>query len=73
LRKGLRHPEVTHFFPDFKVGQDMLHFLDDDVRFSDLTIETSGTGTIVSDGDGNSIFLEDISSSSITADDFIFG
>jgi hypothetical protein len=51
----------------------MLHFLDDDVRFSDLTIEASGTGTIVSEGDGNSIFLEDISSSLITADDFIFG
>ena len=57
---------------DFEDGIDMFDMRDSDLNFSDLTITQSGSDTLIEDGSGNSITLTGITSTDITADDFIF-
>lgn len=58
---------------DFEDGSDTLDLSDTSLTFADLTVTQSGSDTIVADADGNSITLTGLTSTDITADDFIFG
>ncbi len=57
---------------DFEDGLDLLDFSASTLTFTDLTITQSGVDTLIEDGLGNSITLSGITSTDITADDFIF-
>lgn len=57
---------------DFEDGIDLLDFSASSLTFNDLTITQNGSDTLVEDGLGNSIILTGITSTDITADDFIF-
>ena len=57
---------------DFEDTVDLLDFSSSTLTFADLTITQNGDDTLIEDADGNSITLSGITSTDITADDFIF-
>ncbi|MCH8863210.1 MAG: hypothetical protein IID51_11945 [Proteobacteria bacterium] len=57
---------------DFEDGVDLLDFSGSGLGFADLTISQSASDTLIEDAFGNSIILEGITATDITADDFLF-
>ncbi len=57
---------------DFAGGIDHISITDSSIEFSDLTITTSGSDTVIAASNGNTITLEDVNTTLITEDDFIF-
>ncbi|WND01970.1 hypothetical protein QGN29_10460 [Temperatibacter marinus] len=57
---------------DFEDGEDMLDLAWSGLKFDDLTIRQEDANTVIYDGNGNSITLEDVQATSITQDDFFF-
>ena len=56
----------------FADGVDLLDLSDTGLVFGDLTITQTSADTLIEDASGNSILLVGITSTDITADDFIF-
>lgn len=57
---------------DFIDGEDKIDLSGTDLNFTNLTIADSGSDTLITDGDGNSITLVGVAAGDITADDFLF-
>ena len=58
---------------DYEDGADLLDFAGTGLIFDDLTITQDGNNAIIDDGAGNTITLNNITSTDITTDDFIWG
>ena len=57
---------------DFEDGLDLFDFSASGLNFADLTISQAASDTLIEDAFGNSITLQGITATDITADDFFF-